>query len=124
MTLYGIDTNAEGIRRLEVNSKGIPEDALGFLKGNMATFKLGCVNRPKVPPCRRFIRIEAAPAGKFIYVWDDTELFLPVRGGWDWIRVGGLLLNVRRAPETAAGPHHITRSRRRIPAGSPKMTTG
>jgi hypothetical protein len=109
VTLYGIDTNAEGIRRLEVNSKGIPEDALGFLKGNMATFKPGCVNQPEVPPCRRFIRIEAAPDGKFIYIWDDTEFLISLgRKGWEWIRVRGLLLTLRRVPETAGGPPPIS----------------
>lgn len=106
--LYGVDTNAAGIRSMRINSKGIPETALGFLKGNMAVFKLGCVNVAEWPPCRRFVRIEAAPAGKFIYMWDDTEMFVDVpSGGKDWVRVAGLLLTLRRAqadsPEPARG---------------------
>lgn len=102
MILYGIDTNEAGIRSLQVNSKGIPEGALGLLKGDMAVFKLpGCVNESVAdPPCRRFIRIEAKAAGRFVYIWEDTEHLKTLPGrAIDWVRVGGLMLSLERMPQ-------------------------
>jgi hypothetical protein len=116
MVLYGMDTNEAGIRSLQVNSKGIPEGALGFLKGDMAVFKLPrCVNESVArPPCRRFIRIEAKAGGRFIYMWDDTEHLKELPGrGLDWVRVGGLMLSMERlaeaevARETEATPEPV-----------------
>jgi hypothetical protein len=101
MILYGVEPDGPGVRRMQVNSKSIAESALGFVSGNRATFKLGCVNEPAYPPCRRFIRIEVAWEGRVIYVRDDTEKLINVRrGGQDWVRVAGQLFSLRRLPAT------------------------
>jgi hypothetical protein len=98
MILYGIEPDGPAVHRLQVNSKSIAEGALGSVSGNRATFKLGCVNEPAIPPCRRFIRIEFAWEGRLIYIRDDTEKYINSGRGKDWVRVAGQIFSLRRQP--------------------------
>lgn len=98
MFLYGIDVQRLQVRRLQVNSKSIAEEAFGSLNGNRVKFKFNCVNEPAYPPCRRSIVIEVSREGRLIYLWDDTEKLMAA----DWVRVAGYMFSLRRQPEPAS----------------------
>ncbi len=97
MILYGIDPQRLQVRRLQVNSKSIAEEAFGNLNGNRVKFKFDCVNEPAYPPCRRSIVMEVSREGRLIYFWDDTEKLMRS----DWVRVAGYMFSLRRVAEAA-----------------------
>lgn len=71
MTMYGIDLNYLGIRYLQVDSRGLAEGGLGYLRGNTLTTTTPCVDMPG--ECRRTSRITAQPDGRRIQMQIDIE---------------------------------------------------
>lgn len=69
--LFGLDPGNSAINRLLVDNKGLPEGGLGFVKGNTATFRSRCVNKPA--GCYRTIRIEARADARLVYWWLSTQ---------------------------------------------------
>lgn len=96
MIQYGIDPDNLGVRYLQVNNRGIAEEALGFLRGNRATFKTECVNVPAIPKCRLLIHIDAAE-GKPIQLRITPEFDYQLGG---WTANGTVVVSLHRVTET------------------------
>lgn len=76
MELYGLDPGRAAINRFAVNNKGIGEGGLGFIKGNVATFKSPCANTAissTAERCFRTVRIEVKPDSKLLWMWFGTQ---------------------------------------------------
>lgn len=77
MTLYGIDPDNLGIRFLMVDGKSTAIEALGFLEGDRAVFRTGCMNLPSgVAPagfrCEWVFQIRIREDGKTIEMLFET----------------------------------------------------
>ena len=76
MELYGLDPRRAAVNRMLVDNKGIGEGGLGFIKGNVATFKSPCVNTALSDTgerCFRTVRIEVKPESKLLWMWFGTQ---------------------------------------------------
>jgi hypothetical protein len=76
MALFGLDPGKSAINMLLVNNKGLPRYGLGFIKGNLATFKT-CLYAGG--DCQQAIRIEAKSDARILYMWIDGNITLSLR---------------------------------------------
>jgi hypothetical protein len=80
--LYGVDPDSLGIRMLLVDGQSIAVEALGFLKGDTATFSTECMGNLAGPRCKRNFRIRAWPDEKRIELQFEVKTLGNVLAGY------------------------------------------